>query len=58
MPITKEQMKEYKALSWRVRNCEPCKFCDKKALDEYQPCCTYPGRIELNEPGECITKRG
>jgi len=37
-----------------------CRFCDVKALGK-GPCCTFPGRLVVNEAlekGGCMKKRG
>ena len=44
-------------IDFQKYNCIDCKFGDRKALLQQKPCCTYPGRIELNESGNCLTAK-
>ena len=41
----------------RELGCEGCKFCDYEAYG-HDACCTYPGRIQVeDETGHCLTRR-
>lgn len=36
--------------------CEDCFFCDEKAIGK-GPCCTFPGILECDDTGVCITRK-
>jgi len=42
---------------WQERNCHVCKFSDKRLVGTGKACCTYPGVYELDDEGECETRR-
>lgn len=42
---------------WQERNCHVCKFSDKRLVGTGKACCTYPGVYELDDEGECKTRR-
>jgi len=37
--------------------CENCFFCDKKAFENYDQCCTYPGKLQISKAGICESRR-
>jgi len=42
---------------WQARNCASCRFSDKKLVGTGKACCTYPGVFEMDDKGECETRR-
>lgn len=42
---------------WQERNCTGCIFADLKLIGTGEPCCTYCGINELDDYGECKTRR-
>jgi len=37
--------------------CIGCKFADTRYVGSDKPCCTYPGKLEFNQDGQCLKKR-
>ena len=42
---------------WQERNCAGCGFVDRKKVGTGEACCTYYLHYELDDEGECKTKR-
>ena len=42
---------------WQKRNCAGCKFAELKKVGTGKACCTYPLHYELDDEGECKSKR-
>jgi len=42
---------------WQKRNCTGCQFADMKTIGTGEACCTYYLHYELDDKGECKTKR-
>ena len=42
---------------WQKRNCAGCKFADEKKVGTGEGCCTFFLQYELDDEGECKTKR-
>ena len=40
-----------------INKCKGCFFADEKALKNLTRACTYPGKLEFNTVGCCITRR-
>ena len=50
--------KHYEPLAeWQKRNCTGCRFAEKRAVGTGKACCTYYLQYELDDKGECKTKR-
>ena len=42
---------------WQKRNCTGCRYADEKMAGTGEPCCTYYLPVELDDKGECKTRR-
>ncbi len=42
---------------WQERNCSDCRFADKKKVGTGEACCTYYLQYEMDDEGECKTRR-
>lgn len=42
---------------WQKRNCAGCRFAEKKKVGTGEACCTYYLQYELDDKGECKTRK-
>ena len=45
-------------IDYEKLGCEGCRYCDKKAMESEEPCCTYAFQLRIDwENGKCLTRK-